>query len=85
MKRINLVYDDCYDDADILLVPDFVYHSAEKWPMQYGKYLMETGCHVMETEGFVEWLNQNVCINGELAQIIQQHVSVSASEKSIDF
>ena len=85
MQRINLVYDDMYDDADVLLVPDWVAEQAFYWPMRYGEWLVSQGRTDMETEGFVEWLNAQISPEGEKVRILHQHITVDESEPSIDF
>jgi len=85
MRKINLVFDEVYDDADILLVPDWVAEEAWHWPMRYGTWLVAQGRIDMETEGFVEWLNAQIDSEAEKVRILQQHVTVSAAEPSIDF
>ena len=85
MVRINLVYDDVFDDADILLVPEWVAEQAYYWPMRYGEWLISQGCHNMETDAFVEWLNQQIIHDDEKALILMQHVSVNPENPRIDF
>ena len=85
MRRINLVFDEVYEDADVLLVPDWVAEEAWHWPMRYGTWLVAQGRIDMETEGFVEWLNAQIDSEAEKVRILQQHVTVSAAEPSIDF
>lgn len=85
MKQINLVYDEFFEDADILLVPDSVYQRAEVLPGQYSEYLSSKGLSQMETVGFVEWLNMHICKQGEHVSIVEQHVGVSDAERYIPF
>ncbi|MBQ8555157.1 MAG: hypothetical protein IJ438_04695 [Clostridia bacterium] len=85
MQKINLIYDEAYEDANILLVPDWVAEQAFYWPMRYGSWLASQRCTDMETEGFVEWLNARITSEEEKVRILQQHVAVSKSEPSIDF
>ena len=85
MRRIYLVYDDCYEDADELLVPEVVCQLAELLPGRYSHYLTSIGCVDMETEGFVEWLNKTICPCEEQAIIIKQHIPAIPEELTIDF
>ena len=85
MKKINLVFDECYEDADILLVPDFVFNTADAWSSKYGNWLVSQGEHVMESKGFVEWLNKFYCTENNKACILQQHITVDPDEKAIEF
>ena len=65
MHRSNLVYDDVYDDADVLQVPDWGAEQAFYWPMRYSEWLVSKGRTDMETEGFVEWLNAQISPEGK--------------------
>ena len=85
MRRIYLVYDDCYEDADELFVPEVVCQSAELLPGRYSRCLSSIGSIHMETEGFVQWLNQVVCPGGEQAIILHQHISANPEEFTIHF
>ena len=85
MKRINLVYDEFYADADVLLVPDWVFEQALHLPGQYSEWLLVQGRKDMVTEGFVEWLNDQIDPEEEKVRILAQHVSVSETEPRIDF
>ena len=71
MQRINLVFDEEYNDADILLVPDWVAEQAFSWPMRYGAWLLSKGLTSMETEGFVDWLNAQIESETEKVCILQ--------------
>ena len=85
MKRINLVYDEYYADADVLLVPDWVFEQAIHLPGQYSDWLVVQGRTDMETKGFVEWLNNQIDSVEEIVRILAQHVCVSETEPSIYF
>ena len=85
MRQINLVFDEVYDDADILLVPDWVAEQAVLMPGRYSEWLVSQGRTDMETDGFVAWLNAQIGADAEKVRIIAQHVTVSESEPSIDF
>ena len=53
--------------------------------MRYGTWLVAQGRIDMETEGFVKWLNAQIDSEAEKVRILQQHVTVSVAEPSIDF
>ena len=85
MQKINLVYDEFYADADILLVPDWVADQAQHLPGRYSEWLTAPGRTDMETNGFVGWLNDRISSEAEKVRILARHVTVSESEPSIDF
>lgn len=99
MRYINLVYDDNYDDVDILLVPDFVAENVEDTSSKFLSWLnvsenqqrflivLEDGRQILgvETEGFLWWLN-NVMINhGPKAKIIKQHTHIVLGYPNVEF
>lgn len=85
VRKINIVFDEVYEDADFLIVPDWVAEEAWHWPMRYGAWLKSQRRIDMETEGFVDWLNARIGSEAEKVRILQQHVTVSTTEPSIDF
>ena len=87
MKHINIVYDDVFDDADILLVPDFIADHITAFVKQFWKWLSipenqpgfvlpnEKGEIIfnIDTEEFLWWLN-NVAIDSDVkAVIVKRH------------
>ena len=88
MKRIIMLYDGHYDDADFLVVPDDIADDIEKVVWDFNIWLRdpknnfrfmktENGitCLSIDTNEFLWWLN-NVRITGEdKAEIESQHTN----------
>ena len=87
MRYINLVYEDDYEDADILLVPDEIADNIDTVMREFFRWIklsennfrfkvkIGEGKEVLsiDTEGFLWWLN-NVKLQGEAkATIEKQH------------
>lgn len=79
MKYVNLIYNDDYNDADIIAVPEEIYDSIQKYAQDFCDWLsIEPLQHefitsnadgeqviVCETDGFIYWLNKNVLYNSK--------------------
>lgn len=90
MKKINVVYDDMFDDVDILLVPDEIADNIEyvvwefnQWlssPENRNRFVLEVidGYEVIgiETEAFLWWLNHLLIHTEHKAAILKQHTQL---------
>lgn len=88
MKRINMVFDNEYESADILLVPDQIADEIEKvvWDFniwlknpEHAQRFMITGADNkiylnINTEDFIWWLNNIRIVDDNKAQLEQQFV-----------
>ena len=87
MKYINLVYEDDYEDADVLLVPDEIADNIDdvmleffgwvKFPENNSRFLVKVGegkkVLSIDTEEFLWWLNNVKLYGGTKATIEKQH------------
>ena len=99
MKHINIVYDDYFDDADILLVPDYVAEHIKSVVMQFNKWLVipenhgpflvstENGafCLSIDTEEFLWWLNNILITDDSKAVVVKQHTSFNPEYPIAEF
>ena len=99
MVRINIIYDDVYDDVDIIEIPqnllcrldsivrDFLEwkHKAPADDKDYWTVINGRTCSVLETEGFVKWLNITYCNGEDKAIIVKQHTDYCPTYESIEF
>lgn len=97
MTNINIVYDDMYDDADIIAIPDFLVSAIEAigqeflfWipttdDEKYWIYIDGKKCSIAETIGFIDWLNSTYCKETEKAYIISQNTNYCPDYKIIEF
>ena len=90
MRRVNVVYDDDFDDVDILLVPDYVADNIERivnefnhWillPENHGRFVAKVinGYEVLGigTAEFLWWLNHVKIDIAPKASIITQHTNL---------
>lgn len=84
MRKINLVFDEVYNDVDILLVPDDIAEGIESVMLEFGRWLscdeyakyFRTGQGkflAIGTSEFLWWLNHIRIIEGTKASILEQH------------
>lgn len=97
MTKVNLVFDDTYDDVDIIAVPDSLVVEIRRIGQEFlywlpsakdEEYWVETDgekCLNAETEGFIKWLNTHYCTTTEAACIIEQHTRFCPEYPRIDF
>lgn len=88
MRKINLIFDGVYDDADILLVPECIAEDTEKVMYEFGKWLLcaeeakrfrtlnapQGKFYEIGTDEFIWWLNNIKITEGTKASIIKQHI-----------
>lgn len=99
MKKINVIFDDEFNDVDILLVPDDVAYNIEhvvqefnQWlslPDNRSRFVVEVinGYRVIGigTEEFLWWLN-NIQIKAEpKAAILEQHTKLIPNYPCAEF
>ena len=97
MKRINIVFDDAFDDADIIVIPNEIFSRIEEigqeflhWVPQaedpdYWTMIDGRRCAVAETDGFIKWLNATYCKDLEKAFVVARNTNYEPSLKIIDF
>ena len=69
MIKVNIVFDDLFDDADIIAIPDEVSSRIEEIGQEFLHWIptaedpeywaLITGrkCNIAETDGFIKWMN----------------------------
>ena len=97
MKRVNIVFDDVFDDADILLIPDEIFSRIEEIGQEFLQWLHSTEdpeywtiingrrCMVAETDGFIKWLNATYCKDLQKAIVVARNTNYEPSLKIIEF
>lgn len=88
MQKINLVYEDDYDDVDILLVPDYVAEDIQKILQEFFDWVAipENGFRFkielngekvlsIDTSEVVWWLENHVIKEGESVEVLKQHTT----------
>ena len=96
MKKINIVFDDDYEDVDVIVIPDEIADAIQRLAQDYlfwippkddpNGWVVDDGEPVLikETTGFVEWLNKNHCI-GVKSYVIEEHTSYSKHDGDVEF
>jgi len=97
MNRINIVFDDAFDDADILAIPGEIFSCIEEIGQEFLDWLPQAEdpdywtvingrrCAVAETDGFIKWLNATYCKDLEKAFVVSRNISYEPSLKTIEF
>lgn len=99
MKKINLIYEDDYNDVDILLVPDDVADNIDDVVRCFFSWLRveENASRFMvttasghkglsvDTKEFIWWLNNIWIRNDSEAKVIVQHTSYQNEYPRADF
>ena len=88
MKNVIVLFDEQYDDIDILSVPEKIAENINDYGQMYCRWLespdvvpalstVVNGVNVviLETKGFVDWLNSSILKNDEQkVTILETHV-----------
>ena len=96
MEPVCILYDDMYDEADIIAVPDSLYDNIQELGQQFCRWL-EKGEHdfwvtspngerylTLETSGFVWWLNKRLGDDSkEKVKIVEENVRYRRKLKMI--
>lgn len=97
MRKVNIVFDYVFDDADIIEVPDEIFSDIEKIGQEFLDWLPGADdpaywtiingkkCTVAETDGFIKWINDSYCKNFEKACVISRNTNYDPSLKIIEF
>jgi hypothetical protein len=88
MQKVNVVFDDVFDDADIILIPDKIERNLRDIVNQFFAWSKDTDdpaywtvingkkVGVLETRGFIDWINNfHLKNNKEKALILEQHTN----------
>ena len=98
MVNINVVFDDSYDDVDIISIPNSISVRLEDVVKEFMDWLKNAPeddtdywCEVagqkwtsLETRGFIKWLN-NYCCQEERCIIVKQHTNYCPEYGRVDF
>ncbi len=97
MTNVNIVFDDSFDDGDIICIPDDIVSHIQEIGQKFldwvpfakdSDYLvMEDGRKVCiaETDGFIKWLNDSYCRNSEKAYVVSRNTRYCKQYTVIEF
>ena len=97
MIKVNIVFDDLFDDADIIAIPDEVSSRIEEIGQEFLHWIptaedpeywaLITGrkCNIAETDGFIKWMNTTYCKNLEKCYVVARNTDYDSTLKIIEF
>ena len=97
MKKVNIVFDDIFDDADIIMIPDEIFSRIEEIGQEFlnwvpyaedsDYWMMKDGKRytIAETDGFIKWINATYCKKLEKTFVIARNTKYDASLKTVEF
>ncbi len=97
MKKVNIVFDDIFDDADIIAIPDEILSHIEEigqvfldWvptaeDPDYWKLINGRKCTIAETDGFIKWINATYCKTLEKCYVLARNTDYDPTLKIIAF
>lgn len=97
MTYFNILYEDDKDDVDIICVPHFIANKMTILAQDFLDWLPNAGediywtvldgrkVSVCETDGFVQWLNENYCRDTQKVFIVNQHVQFCDELGTVEF
>lgn len=97
MINVNIVYDDIFDDADIIAVPDKIAPMIEEigqeflqWvptaeDQDYWTIINGRKVVIAETDGFVKWINASYCKDSEKVYVVARNTNYDPKLKIIEF
>ena len=97
MTKINIIFDDDFDDVDIIMVPDEIVSKIEEIGQEFLDWIPSAKdsdywtivngrkCLVAETDGFIKWLNSFYCQKLEKAYVIARNTNYCPKHKIINF
>lgn len=97
MINVNIVFDNFFEDADIIAVPDEIAPKIQEIGQEFldwvptakdsDYYVIEEGRKyvVAETDGFIKWLNACYCQNTEKAYVVARNTNYCPQYQIIEF
>lgn len=97
MTNVNLVFDNVFEDADIIAIPDQIASKIETIGQEFldwvpnakdeDYWIVVNGKRysVAETNGFIKWLNSCYCSKTEKAYVVKRNTNYCPLYKSIEF
>ena len=97
MVHVNIVFDDLFDDADIIAVPDelstqierigqeFLHWIATAEDPDYWVLINGKQYNNAETDGFIKWINATYCKNSDQCYVVARNTSYDSALRIIEF
>ncbi len=97
MTKVNIIFDNIFEDADIIAVPDEIASHIEAIGQEFLNWVPNAkDCDywtivdgqkysVAETDGFIKWLNLCYCSKTEKAYVEKRNTNYCPEYKTIEF
>lgn len=97
MTKVNIVFDDDFEDADIIAIPNEIAAQIEALSQEFLNWVTNTTDSdywtiidgqkyvIAETDGFVKWLNSYYCLKTKKAYIVTQNINYCPQYKIVEF
>lgn len=97
MIKVNIVFDDLFDDADIIAIPDKIFSRIEEIGQEFLHWVptaedsdcwtLVNGkrCNIAETDGFIKWINTTYCKDLEKCFVVARNTNYDSTLKIIEF
>ena len=97
MTKVNIVFDNAFEDVDIIAIPDEFESKIEAIGQEFLDWIPHVNDEdywtiidnhkysVAETDGFIKWLNSHYCLKSEKACVVLRNTSYCPLYKIIEF
>lgn len=97
MTKVNIVFDNVFEDADIIAIPDEIVPQIDVIGQEFLDWVPTTTdsdywtivdgrkCLSVETDGFIKWVNSSYCLNIEKAYVVTRNTDYYPQYKIIEF
>ncbi len=97
MRKVNIVFDDIFADADIIAIPEEIFSHIEEIGQEflhwvptaedpdYWKLINGRKCTIAETDGFIKWMNATYCKTLEKCYVVASNTNHDPTLKIIKF
>ena len=97
MAKINIVFENDFEDADIISIPDYLLPTIVEIGQKFLNWIPSADDNdyftiiagrqyfVAETDGFVKWLNTYDCRDTEKAFVVSSHTNIGSEYKTLEF
>lgn len=97
MIKVNIVFDNDFEDADIIAIPDEIASEIDTITQEFLDWVPRASdsdywtiidgrkCSVAETDGFIKWLNSCYCAKTEKAYVVARNTNYCSQYKVVDF
>lgn len=97
MEFVYIVYEDMYEESDLICVPSTVFERISQLAQEFLNWLPDAGdpeyyeytngrkVIVCTTDGFVKWLNSYVCNHPMVCQVVSRGIPCKYDHKIVEF